>query len=199
MNHESAGLWDHESLTTLLLALLAMDMSAAVRDLAHSAVAVAARDPVILSTRNLSTLGPGESAAIRREFESELRAHGARIVEASPAVEIRLTVSENLTQFLLVAEIRKGDERQVLLDSWPRTPPAPQQGSNGGARAPAQVTLEKKLLWEQEQPILDAVRDAAGLEDGILVLDATRILLSRGQDRQSVPIPQSRPWPRDMR
>ena len=174
-----------------------MGMAGAARDLARSVAAAAARDPVILSVRNLSTLGPGEAAAIRREFESELRARGARVVEAAPAAEIRLTVSENLTQFLLVAEFRRGDERQVLLDSWPRTPlsPQPANGGDRGGGTLAQVTLEKKLLWEQEQPILDAVR----LDDGVLILDAARVLLVRSQERQSVPIPPLHPWPRDMR
>jgi len=169
-------------------------MGGAARDLARSVAATAARDPVILSVRNLSTLGPGEAAAIRREFESELRARGVRLVEAAPAAEIRLTVSENLTHFLLVAEFRRGDERQVLLDSWPRTA-LPANGGAGAGGTLAQVTLEKKLLWEQEQPILDAVR----LDDGVLILDAARVLLVRGQERQSVPIPPLHPWPRDMR
>ena len=170
-------------------------MGGAARDLARSVAATAARDPVTLSVRNLSTLGPGETAAIRREFESELRARGARVVETPPAAEVRLTISENLTQFLLVAELRRGDERQVLLDSWPRIAPAPQPSQNTGGRVPSQVTLEKKLLWEQEQPILDAVR----LDDGMLMLDAARVLLVRGQEQQSVSIPPLHSWPRDMR
>jgi len=183
-------------LTALFFALLAIDMGGAARDLAHSVAAAAAREPVTLSVRNLSTLGPGEATAIRREFESELRARGNRLTETAPADEIRLTISENLTQFLLIAEVRRGDERQVLLDSWPRFPPPSQPGASGGARSTqAQVTLEKKLLWEQEQPILDAAR----LDDGMLVLDAARILLARGQERQSVPIPPLHPWPRDIR
>jgi hypothetical protein len=186
-------------LTALLFVLLAIDMGmgGAARDLARSVAAAAARDPVILSVRNLSTLGPGEVAVIRREFESELRARGARVVEAVPAAEIRLTISESLAHFLLVAELRRGDERQVLLDSWPRTPPPPRP-TNGGAPGGdtlAQITLERKLLWEQEQPILDAVR----LDDGILILDAARVLLVHGQERQSVAIPALHPWPRDMR
>jgi hypothetical protein len=186
-------------LNALFFALLAIDigMSSAARDLARTVAVAAARDPVLLSVRNLSTLGPAGAAAIRREFESELRARGARLVEAAPAAELRLTVSENLTNFLLVAELRRGDERQVLMNSWPRTPPSPQPGTNGDAHGGTlpQVTLEKKLLWEQEQPILDAVR----LDDGILVLDAARVLLVRGQQRQSVPIPLLHAWPRDMR
>jgi hypothetical protein len=192
-------LCDHESLNALLFALLAIDlgMGGAARDLARSVAAAAAHDPVLLSVRNLSTLGPADAAAIRREFESELRARGVRLVDAAPADEIRLTVSENLTNFLMVAEFRRGDERQVLLNSWPRIPPSPQPGGNGGAHSGTlpQVTLEKKLLWEQEQPILDAVR----LDDGILLLDTARVLLVRGQERQSVPIPPLHAWPRDMR
>ena len=67
-------------MTVLLFALLAIDigMASAARDLARGVATAAAHDPAILSVRNLSTLGPGDTAAIRREFESELRARGAR-------------------------------------------------------------------------------------------------------------------------
>ena len=169
-------------------------MGGAARDLAHLVAAAGAHDPLIVNVRNLSSLGPDAIAAIRREFEAELRARGARLTEAGPANEVRLTISENLTQFLVVAEVHRGDEREVLLGSWPRTPSSPQPGPNGG-HALTQVTLERKLLWEQEQPILDAIR----LNDAILVLDTTKLLLVRGEEKQSVPLPLLHPWPRDPR
>jgi len=163
-------------------------MSGAARDLARNVAAAIGRDPVVLTVRNLSTAGPGEAAEVRRTFETAMRAGGARMVDAPPATEVRLTLSEDLTHFVLVAEIRRGGERQVLLNSWLRSP-APSQPVT------SQVSLERKLLWEQDQPILDVAQ--AG--DGMLVLDPLRILLVRGAERQSVPVQMARPWPRDMR
>jgi hypothetical protein len=143
-------------------------------------------EPVAVTVENLSSLGAGETAEIRRIFESELKPAG------QPAAEVHLTISENLTQFLLVAEIHRDAERQVLVESWPRTPAIP---TTTAPDKPARVTLEKKLLWEQDAPILDA----AQIGDAVLVLDAARVLLVRGADRQAAPIPPTHPWPRDIR
>jgi len=177
-------------LSPLILVLLAPFMSAdpdsAARDLARTIAAAVAHEPVALTVKNLSALSAAETAEIRRTLESELKVAGP------PSAEVQLTISENLTQFLLVAEIHRAGERQVVLESWPRTPAA-----SGGPPPdqPARVTLEKKLLWEQDQPILDAAQ--AG--DAMLVLDANRVLLVRGADRQSTPIPATHAWPRDPR
>lgn len=161
-------------------------MGVAARDLARAVSAAVAHEPVAITVKNLSTLGVAETAEIRRVFESELKAPG------QPAAEVHLTVSENPTQFLLVAEVHRGAERQVLMESWPRTPAAL---PTAATEKPARVTLERKPLWEQELPILDAAQTG----DAILVLDAARVLLIRGADRQSAPIPAAHAWPRDMR
>jgi hypothetical protein len=94
---------------------MSSDMGDAARALARTVAAAVAHEPANLTVKNLSTLGAAAAAEIRRVFESELKAAG------EPAVEIQLTISENPTQFLLVAEIRRGADRQVLLESWPRT------------------------------------------------------------------------------
>ena len=173
-------------MSPLIVVLLALDLGGAARDLARAVAAAVAHEPVAVTFKNLSTLGAGETAEIRRVFESELKAVG------QPASEIQITISENLTQFLLVAEIYRGGERQVLLESWPRTPAA---SATAAKDKPARVTLEKKLLWEQDLPILDV----AQIGDALLVLDATRVLLVRGGEPQSAPIPATHAWPRDIR
>jgi hypothetical protein len=175
-------------LSPLLFALLALDMSGAARDLARNVAAALAHEPVTLTVRNLSAAAPGEIAEVRRVFETELRSDGARLVDAPPAAEVRLTLSEDLTRYLLVAEIQRGPERRVLVGWWPRSPASAQPLAS-------QVRLERKLLWEQDGPILDVAH--AG--DAMLVLDPTRILLLRGAERQSVPVPPLHPWPRDVR
>jgi hypothetical protein len=179
-------------LSPLLFALLALDMGSAARDLARTAASALAHEAVILSVRNLSTLSVRETAEIRRTFESELRAAGLHTTEVPPAAEVRLTISENLTHFLLAAEIRTGGAQKTLLGSWPRvslpSPPGP-------AGAASLVTLDKKLLWEQAQPVLDV----AQFDGATLILDPFQILLVRGAERESVPLPAGRSWPRDVR
>jgi len=159
-------------------------MGGAARDLARSVAAAVQHEGCTLTVRNVSSLAPGEATEVRRVFESELKPAG------QPAADIQLTISENLSQFLLVAEIRRGGEPQVLLESWPRAPSAAEAPD-----AAPRVTLEKKLLWEQDQPILDA----APAGDAILVLDAARVLWVQGAARQSVAIPAAHAWPRDLR
>ncbi len=158
-------------------------MGAAARDLAHKVAAALTNEPAAITLHNLSSLAPADAAGIRRVFESELKAAGP------PSAEVLLTISEDLAEFILAAEIRPHGERQVLLESWPRSP-APPSASPGAPR----VSLQKSPLWEQDQPILDAVQ-SAGVT---LVLDSARVLLIRGGDRQSAPVP-ARIWPRDLR
>src|SRR5580692_10345756 len=132
---------------------MSADPDSAARALARTVAAVVSHEAVRLTVKNLSTLGATETAEIRGVFESELKAVG------QPAAEVRIAISENLTHFLLVAEIQRGGERQVLLESWPRTAAA----STSPQDKPPQVTLEKKLLWEQDRPILDAAQVAGGI------------------------------------
>ena len=160
-------------------------MGGAARDLARAVAIAVAYEPVTLTVRNLSALSAADTAEIRRVFESELKA------APQPAAEVQLTISENLAQFLLVAEIHRQGDRQVLLESWPRTPAL----SAAPKDQPPRITLEKKLVWEQDQPILDVAQ--AG--DATLVLDATRVLMARGAERQASPITATRPFPRETR
>jgi hypothetical protein len=74
-------------------------------------------------------------------------------------VEVALTISENLRGYLLVAEIRREAETVVEMAEFRIAAPAPP--------APSAFTIESKLLWEQELPILDV----AFFPDSMLVLD----------------------------
>jgi hypothetical protein len=178
-------------LTCLALALCvsapaeaAEDWSSAARELARkTAAAVGKGDSVAVTWRNLSSLGPGALAQARDAFEGSLRDGGIRVSEVAPSAEAQITMSENATSGLLVEELRKADERSVWIASWNRTALAPPTG----------VSLEKRLLWEQADPILDIVP----VGDSFLVL--TPSALMRTAPRQSVPIVSTKPWPRDLR
>jgi hypothetical protein len=145
------------------------------------------RAPAKLSYRNISSLADAALAGVRREFESSFPETG----EGTPA-EIRLTLSENQSQYLLIEEVRKGEEARVWITEWNR--PAASAASGFG------LTMEKKLVWEQEDPILDATL----LENSMLVLSPSRLTLYERQGdgwqaKQDVPLAPARPWPRDLR
>jgi hypothetical protein len=96
-----------------------------------------------VTSRNLSSLGRPDASRIQAAFELAIRKRVRNPVQ----VEIALTISENVRGFLLVAELKRGEEQVVEMQSFQRQPtPAPLR--------PA-MTLSKKLLWEQGAPILD--------------------------------------------
>src|ERR1035437_6294995 len=188
-----AGVKGSAVLSALLILLpwdawAADDMAGAARELARKTVAFAGRgEPVSVSWRNLSSLASGEFNQARTAFDAALREAGARASEKEdrpgglthqePVVDARLTVSGNLSQFLIVEEARKGEDRQVWIASWKRP-------ASTGAPAGSTLTLEKKLVWEQEEQVLDVVM----LGPGILVLSPSRVSLRTESATQSLPL-----------
>jgi hypothetical protein len=172
----------------------AVDPVGAAQELARKTAAFAGEgQPVSLAWRNLSSLGSAELGRARDAFESALKGAGARVNDVAPLVEGRITVSESPTEYLLVEEARKGDQRQVWLASWKR----PANGPAGGAPA---ATLEKKLVWEQDEQILDAAFPG----DMMLLLTPSSLVWFNRQGGQwtrsiSWPLPVPKVWPRDPR
>jgi hypothetical protein len=185
-------------LTALLLSLpqgilAAENLNGAARELANKTAAFVGRGEAIsLTWRNLSSLDSSELSAARRAFEAALRESGTRPGEAAAPVEAQVTLSENGRQFLLVEEIRRGDERQVWISAWPRPAAAPEAGTA--------LRLERTLLWRQGEQILDAA--VAG--DTALVLSRSWITwLSRSNGQwtagPTLTLPGPKNWPRDAR
>jgi hypothetical protein len=151
-------------------------------------------EPVSVSWRNLSPLASGDFSQVRGAFDAALREAGARVSEKEDRpgglsyVDARLTVSGNSSQYLLVEEARKGDYAQVWIASWKSSAPT-------GTSAGSILTLEKKLVWEQDEQILDVVV----LGQGMLVLSPSRVSLHGDTATQSLPLTPPRPWPRDLR
>ena len=115
-----------------------------------------AAETVRVTSRNISSLPAADTARAQTALTRALQ----RRVPNPKQVELALTISENLRGCLLVAEIRRESETMVEMTEFriaaPVSPP------------PAAFTMESKLLWEQETPILDI----AVLPDSMLVLDA---------------------------
>ncbi|MGJ5815824.1 hypothetical protein [Paludibaculum fermentans] len=123
---------------------------------------VAARIPagtaVHLTGRNLSSLSNADLAVAQRAIDRALR---RRTPRQAPVAEVRLTLSESPREFLLIVEIRRDSEREV--EMAPYRPPALVTSNL--------PTLERRLLWEQERPILDALL----AQDRLVVLDPEKV------------------------
>ncbi|HUI57882.1 MAG TPA: hypothetical protein VLY04_23055 [Bryobacteraceae bacterium] len=187
----------HAAFSALLFlswsARAADDTGGSARELARKAAAFAGRGALVaVSWRNLSSLDSAATSVARAAFETTLQEAGVRISDIAPAADIRITLSESASQYMMVAEAAKGEERQVWIASWKRSAPAAQV--SGGA------ALEKKLVWEQEEEILDLAFPATEM----LVLAPSKLTLyARANDkwemRQAAPLSPPKPWPRDVR
>jgi hypothetical protein len=168
------------------------DGTGAARELARKTAVFSGKgEPVSVTWSNLSSLGSSELLQARTAFEAALREAGGRISEVAPLTEARITLSENRTQYLLVEEIKKADDRQVWISAWKRIEmPATSAG----------IALEKKLVWEQDEPMLDVVFPAGAM----VVLSPSKVMLYARQSGQwspaeAIPLSPPRPWPRDLR
>ncbi len=171
------------------------DANGAARELARKTAAFAGKgDTVAVTCRNLSSQLPAALAELRAAFTAALREAGLRTGD-SGGVEARLTLSEDQSQYLLVEEARKGEDRQVWIASWKREAAA--------GRSLARVTVDKRRVWEQDEPILDV----AFTETAMLVLAPSKLTVyaraagsaAAWEARQSVPLAAPKPWPRDLR
>lgn len=149
-------------LIPLLAPVLAgQDIAEAARALAIKvAVRVPAGTAVRVSAKNVSSLSNADMSRAQVLLERALRRRAPR---QAPVTEVRLTLSENRREFLLVAEIVTEGGRAVEM--------APYVRETAAARTlPA---IEKRLLWEQEKAILDV----AMVGERMLVLDTSQLTI----------------------
>ena len=180
----------------------AQEFEKPVHELAEKILAASSvRGSMTLEVRNNSSLGPGEVARIRRALEAELQKAGVKLVAAPPAdAVVRVTLAENVQEYLWVAEIQRGGEQRLAMVSVARAGP-------GGQSAPAPtLLLRKQLVLQQNGPILDfaPLPLAPDGMPGLLVLEPERVAFYRfeqsiWQFQEALPIPHANPWPRDLR
>jgi hypothetical protein len=156
------------------------------------AAALKPHEPASLLFHNISTMNPSDVNAAHTALERELRALGVTLASQSQsAVEVAVTLSESLEDSVWVAEIRRAEGPETVMETRPKQPAI--------AAAPS-LTVEKKLLLENDQPILDL----APMARDLLVLDSETVTLyenapSGWQRKLAVRVPAARPWPRDLR
>jgi hypothetical protein len=172
------------------------------RDLAGKIAALVSGEKTItLEFANRSTLPAKDTDFIRQQLLTDLATLGVKTIQGGQAsAMIRITLSENVTNVLAVAEItRPASPSSIAIVSWPK---AQTQNAPTG---PALLTLRKTLIWSGPQPILDATlfEDPRG-GSHLLILDPAAVTAYRfdsgqWQRDQTLPIQHAVPWPQDLR
>lgn len=174
----------------------------AARELAGKiTTTIAPGEAVVLNIRNLSSLTAAEVAAVRHALEAELQSRALGLVqESAPHIEIRVTLSENFEGYLWVAEFARGETPVVAMVALARLAAA------GRSRLASALVIQRELVWEQEEPILDlALLDTqGGSTPTMLVLEPAKVSVYRRETGRWdlwhwYPLPATRPWPRDLR
>ncbi|MBV9183640.1 MAG: hypothetical protein JO356_20230 [Acidobacteria bacterium] len=154
---------------------------------------------VTLEVNNRSSLDVAAIEEIRRTLISSLAASGVRVGQTEPAAStIRVTVSENLTHYVWVAEVGSDRSAAKLIFVSITRPDSALLEENMPP-----LTLHLTALIAQDTPILDV----ASLGDGpsrLLVLGTSGIAIyemkdGRATPSQSLALGLENPLPRDPR
>ena len=148
---------------------------------------------------NKSSISRADADEIRRGLSRELATLGVRLVNADQAATtVQVTLSENLQDYVWVAEIHQGNnENSVAMITSPRA------GLVAVEHPAIALTIRKALLWTDENRILD-VAQVNGSPQHMIVLEAESVQLLKFQDgrwqqEQSLTVSHTHPWPRDLR
>ena len=142
--------------------------------------------------------GPGK--AWQESFKRELEARHLSLTEDPAAPLLRVAVTATPTEWILAANVRSADHDELRLVSLPRASIAP------AVMPAAPLRIERQLVFESTEQILDASSLWNGSEGGVALLayrngELTALELdAAGAVKQSVPIVVGDPRPsRDPR
>lgn len=177
----------------------ASDWRVAEEQLAQKITAITGPGVVSLEVNNRSSLSSAEVEEIRGGLVSSLATSGVRVWQPDQAAaNIKVTLSENLQNYVWVAEIRQStNDRNIVLLSLPR----PESAMNPQNAFPLTIRAEPLIL--QRDPILDvAVLETSPRK--IIVLSPPAITVQEFQNGrwvivQSLTISAPKPLPRDSR
>ena len=177
----------------------ASDWRTPEEQLARKIAAATGPGAVALDMANKSSISRADADEIRRGLSSELATLGVRLVNADQAATtVQVTLSENLQDYVWVAEIHQGNnENSVAMITSPRA------GLVAVEHPAIALTVRKALLWTDENRILD-VAQVNGSPQHMIVLEAESVQLLKFQDgrwqqEQSLTVSHTHPWPRDLR
>jgi hypothetical protein len=107
-----------------------------------------------VEVKDLSSTAPVDLVGIRQTLEDDMTQRGARSVPSPADATVQVTISQGLSRFVLVAEVRRGDAQQVLVVPVAGEEVLPPQPSP----APG---IQRKIIWQQAIPILDFAQVSA--------------------------------------
>lgn len=182
------------------LTATASDWTGAEQQLAQKIIAITGPGAISIEVVNRSSLTQKEEDEIARGLRGELTARGAQLVKVEQAAAtVKVSLSENLHNYVWVGEIRQGGEESVALVALAR----PDGALYIHAAAP--LIIRKIPLWSQAERILDVISlDENGTPGHLVVLTAEQLEIykfenGRYEQEQALAIRHSRPWPRDLR
>jgi hypothetical protein len=154
-----------------------------------------------LDVRNISSLNDGEVDGVRQMLVADLSSLGLKIKMAPADAQLQVTLSESANDYVWVAEIRRGETSDVVMVSAERG-----AIKKSSAKRPS-LTLQRKLIWEQDARILDfgLLLEAAAEGASILViLEPESIAFyeyraGEWQLNRGIDIAHERPVQRDVR
>jgi len=157
------------------------------RELARKVAAtLPTHDRVSIEIRNISSLAADEVLVVEQTLTNELQNQGTAPLDSATVVNVRVTLSENMKNFLWGAEVSRGDAPQVVLLAVPRLP------EDRTVSSAMPMTLRSEKFWEGSQRILDAILAKAQNGDSLLILltpDGLQIRTIGSDNASNVPIP----------
>lgn len=183
----------------LLRCALASDWRMPEAQLSEKIAAITGPGVIALEINNRSSVAPADVESIRHALVDKLGTSGIRVWEPDQAAAVvKITLSENLQNYVWIAEIQQGtSEPSILMISTARPDSAP------SAQNALPLTLHATPLITSPDPILDAVV-LEGNPRRILALGGAAVTIYEFKDNrwvpgQTLPIPHEHPFPRDLR
>ena len=112
--------------------------------------------PVAFSVRNMSSVPSEQISQISRSLQSTLKSHGVTVGDLDSTSVVRVTLSENARERLLVAEVIQGNQTKVAMVEL---------GANHAEalKATETMVLRRQTLLSTQGPILAALEVPSGL------------------------------------
>jgi hypothetical protein len=177
----------------------ATDWHDPITQLAGKITAATGPGVVALEINNRSSISSADTEEIRRELTASLATSGVRVWQPDQAAaNIKLTLSENLLEYIWVAEIQAGaTDAKVLLVSMPRTTFAV------AVPNASPITIRPTPLVSQADPILD-IAIVENNPPRVVVLGRAAITIQEFANQhwsviQSLAVTSPTPLPRDAR
>lgn len=173
----------------------------AARALARKAASVPQHNRrFYLHWQNHSSVTAEQSESLRESFTDEIGNANIASSEESGLRVLRVSLEETPSLVVLIASVPSSDGEQIRITESPRAARASAAASNASLR------LLKELLWQQREPILDAVEsvEETNKPSLLLILNRENITLYRRETDHwelldTKPIPSSEESVRDLR